>query len=62
LEVAVAGSTQNAVTVIGSRVPIELAERVRRAAEAEDRTISNFIKRAVQHEVQRADADTIAAA
>ena len=48
-------NTQTAVTVIGSRVPAELAERVRRAAEAEDRTISNFIKRAVQREVQRVD-------
>jgi predicted transcriptional regulator len=59
----VTGSTQSAVTVIGSRVPTELAERVRRAAEAEDRTISNFIKRAVQREVQRVDAErTVTAA
>ncbi len=56
------GSTHTAVTVIGSRVPVELAERVRRAAEAEDRTISNFIKRAVQHEVQRVDAERTVAA
>lgn len=55
-----AGTTQ-AVTVIGSRVPIELAERIRRAAEAEDRTISNFARRALQHELERVDAERTAA-
>ncbi len=50
-----AGNTQS-VTVIGSRVPADFAERVRRAAAAEDRSVSNFIRRAVLHEVQRVDA------
>jgi len=48
-----ADSTQTAVTVIGSRVPVEFAERVRRAAEADHRSVSNFtrlaLERAVQH-------------
>jgi predicted transcriptional regulator len=57
----VAGSTQTAVTVIGSRVPADFAERVREAAAAEDRSVSNFIKRAVEHEVQRVDAERTAA-
>jgi len=45
------------VTVIGSRVPIEFAERVRRAAQAEDRSVSYLIKRSLQRELQRVSAD-----
>lgn len=48
-------STQ-AVTVIGSRVPIEFAKDIRRAAEAEDRSVSYFIRRALRNEVQRVGA------
>jgi predicted transcriptional regulator len=62
LEVAVtAGNTQTAVTVIGSRVPVAFAERVRRAAQAEDRSVSYLIKRALEREVQRVDAERTAA-
>ena len=61
VEVAVAAGNTQAVTVIGSRVPVELAERVRRAAEAERRTISNFARCALEHEVQRVDAERSAA-
>jgi predicted transcriptional regulator len=53
----VAGSTHTAVTVIGSRVPVAFAERVRRAAEAEDRSVSYLIKRALEREVQRTEAE-----
>ena len=55
-----AGNTQTA-TVIGARVPVDFAERVRRAAQAEDRSISNYIKRALEREVQRVDAERTAA-
>jgi predicted transcriptional regulator len=61
LEVAVEAGNRQSVTVIGSRVPADFAERVRRAAAAEDRSVSNFIKRAVEHEVQRVDAERTAA-
>ncbi len=56
-----AGNTQAAVKVIGSRVSGEFAERVRRAAEAERRSVSNFAKVALEHEVQRVDAERTAA-
>jgi predicted transcriptional regulator len=52
-----AGSTQTAVTVIGSRVPVAFAEDIRRAAEAEDRSVSYFIRRALRNEVQRVGID-----
>jgi hypothetical protein len=53
----VTASTQTAVTVIGSRVPIDFADRVRRAAEADERTVSQFIRRALRHEVERVNTD-----
>jgi hypothetical protein len=49
-------NTVNAASsVIGSRIPIELAERVRRASEAEDRSVSYFTRRALRHELERVD-------
>jgi len=57
----VAGSTQTAV-VIGSRVPADFAERVRQAAEAERRSVSNFTMLALEHEVQRVDTERTVAA
>lgn len=50
-------STQPAVTVIGSRVPVDFAARVRQAAEADERTVSQFIRRALRHEVERVGID-----
>jgi predicted transcriptional regulator len=44
------GSTH---TVIGSRVPTEFAEDVRQAAEAEDRSVSYLIRRALGRELER---------
>jgi hypothetical protein len=38
-------------------VPADFAERVREAAAAERRTISNFTRCALEHEIQRVDAD-----
>lgn len=53
--------TQTAVTVVGARVPAEFAERVREAAAAERRSVSNFAKVALEHEIQRVDAERTAA-
>jgi len=44
------GSTH---TVIGSRVTAEFAEDVREAAEAEERSVSYLIQRALRHELAR---------
>lgn len=46
-------STRQGFITIGSRVDATLAERVRQAAEAEDRSISSFTRRALQREVER---------
>ena len=35
------------------RFPPELLDEVRRRAEADDRSVSNWIRRAVEHEIQR---------
>jgi predicted transcriptional regulator len=45
------------VTVIGSRVPLDFADRVRQAAEADERTVSQFIRRALRREVERVNTD-----
>lgn len=52
-----ATDTDRAVTVIGSRVPLDFADRVRQAAKADERTVSQFIRRALRHEVERVGAD-----
>lgn len=40
-------------TPVPVRLPPELLERVRRAAEHDDRSISAWIRRAVEHELQQ---------
>jgi hypothetical protein len=45
-------------TVLGTRVPVAKAERIRKAAEAEDRTVSNWLNRAAEHELKRVGART----
>jgi predicted transcriptional regulator len=40
-------------TTIGSRVPLDFAQQVRQAAEAEDRSIGSFIRQAIRNELER---------
>ena len=40
-------------TPVPVRFPAELLEEVRRAAEADDRSVSAWIRRAVEHELSR---------
>jgi hypothetical protein len=40
-------------TLVVSRVPVPFAEQVRSVAEGEDRSVSNFTKRALQRELER---------
>lgn len=47
----------NSPAVIAARVPTALAEQARAAAEAEDRSISSFTRRALHHELQRINND-----
>ena len=42
-------------TLVQSRVPITFAEQVRLAAEAEERSISYFTRRALMHELARVE-------
>lgn len=41
-------------TLIAFRVPAELARVARQIAEADDRSLSSFLKLALKHEVERA--------
>lgn len=43
-------------TVLGTRVPVAKAERIRKAAEADERTVSNWLNRAAEHELERVGA------
>jgi hypothetical protein len=42
-------------TLVQSRVPFDFAERVRLAAEAEQRSVSFFARRALEHELARVE-------
>jgi Ribbon-helix-helix protein, copG family len=53
-------STQAEVN-IGSRVSLDFADRVRQAAEAQDRSVSALIRTALRREIERTDPDTPAA-
>jgi len=47
-------------TVLGTRVRVDEAERIRQAAEAEDRSVSSFLKRAGLRDADRVLADQYA--
>lgn len=44
---------RNLTTPVPVRFPEELLEEVRRRAEADDRSVSSWIRRAVEHELRR---------